>query len=162
MSAHSPRLPGKLGDPKLTLASGPRLDPRLLEAVGGFEATLDEQTTAGPDSLYEEIIDFIGELESGIDAVFVEELGSLRPVSGVDGNEIRPFIHEPAERKGPLRSILHTHGGGMAMCTAADGTPAACPVDKDVDDSCRLQEQQTLHRSHRERGKTSCVSACSV
>ena len=94
------------------------------------------KTTAGPDSPYEEIIDFVGELESGIDAVFVEQLGSLRPVSGVarrsevikgvDGNEIRLFIHEPAERKGPLRGILHTHGGSMAMCTADDPIYVRC------------------------------------
>ncbi len=130
MSASSPRLPGKLGDSNLTLATDPRLDPRLIAAVAGVEAALDEHAPVGPDSPYEEIIEYVGALESEVDAVLAEQLGGLPPVSGVarrtevikgiDGNEIRLFIHEPAERKGPLPGILHTHGGGMVMCTADD------------------------------------------
>jgi acetyl esterase/lipase len=61
------------------------------------------------------------------DALF----GGLPPVEGVtsrteiieglDGNDISLYIHEPAERSGPLPAIVHTHGGGMVIAAAADG-----------------------------------------
>ena len=41
-------------------------------------------------------------------------------IEGVDGNDIPLFIHEPADRDGMLPGIVHTHGGGMVMCAAAD------------------------------------------
>ena len=33
MSTEYPKLPGRLGDPTLTLLTDPRLDPRLVEAL---------------------------------------------------------------------------------------------------------------------------------
>jgi hypothetical protein len=110
-SGSSPRLPGILGVPGLTLASDPRLDPRLVEAVGSADAVLDGPAPVGPDSPYAEILDYIGALESEFDAVYVDQFDSLPPVTAVarrseviegkDGNEIRLFIHEPAESAGP-------------------------------------------------------------
>jgi acetyl esterase/lipase len=126
----SRQLPGRLGDPSLTLASDPRLDPRLVAAVGGSDEALAAPVSVGPDSSYAEILDYIGAAESEFDAMYAEQYNSLAPVvgvtrrseviTGVDGNEIQLFIHEPAERKGPLPGILHTHGGGMVMCATAD------------------------------------------
>lgn len=130
MSTSSSMLPGRLGNPNLTLATDPRLDPRLAAAVAGMDAALGEPTPVGPASPYAEILDYIGALESELDPVYAETFGSLPPVrgvtrrteviTGVDGNDIRLFIHEPTERTRPLPGILHTHGGGMVMCAAAD------------------------------------------
>lgn len=123
-------LPGRLGDPSLTLAKDPRLDPRLVAAIAGIEEALDAGSSVGPDSSYAEILDYTAQAEVEIDAVYAEQYENLPPVvgvarrseviTGVDGNEIQLFIHEPAEREGRLPGILHTHGGGMVMCAAAD------------------------------------------
>ncbi len=131
MTAASPKLPGRLGDPNLTLATDPRTDPRVIAALAqsGMDA-VEEAPSVGPGSPYAEIIEYVGALEAGIDAVNREMFGRLPPVTGVarrtevikgqDGNEIRLFIHEPSGRAGPRPGILHTHGGGMAICAAAD------------------------------------------
>jgi acetyl esterase len=130
VSTTSPQLPGRLGDPSLTLATDPRLDPRLL-AGGLYIATaLEEPAPVDLDSTYGEIIDFIAAWEFELDGMYAGQFNDLPPVvgvaqrseviEGVDGNEIRLFISEPARREGPLPCILHTHGGGMVMSTAAD------------------------------------------
>ena len=48
MSTSSPMLPGRLGNPSLTLATDPRLDPRLVAAVAGMDAVLGEPAPVGP------------------------------------------------------------------------------------------------------------------
>lgn len=129
MSASTPQLPGKLGDPNLTLATDPRLDPRLVEGAAYADAAVAE-ATMGPDSSYEEILENIGRMEAELAPAFAEMVRGLAPVrgvthrseviKGVEGNEIRLYIHEPEERKGPLPCILHFHGGGMVMDAAED------------------------------------------
>ena len=124
MSASTPQLPGKLGDPSLTLATDPRLDPRLVEGAAYADDAVAE-ATMGPDSSYEEILENIGRIEAELAPAFAEMVRGLAPVHGVtrrseaieglEGNEIRLYIHEPEERKGPLPCILHFHGGGMVM-----------------------------------------------
>lgn len=58
MSTTSPLLPGRLGDPSLTLATDPRLDPRL-RAGGLYIADGEEPAPMDRDSKYREIVDFI-------------------------------------------------------------------------------------------------------
>ena len=41
-------------------------------------------------------------------------------ITGVDGNEISLYVHRPAEITPGAPGILHIHGGGMAILTAAD------------------------------------------
>ncbi|GIS21067.1 MAG: hypothetical protein CM15mP120_29830 [Pseudomonadota bacterium] len=41
-------------------------------------------------------------------------------IKGVDDNDITLYIHQPADRAGPLPCLVHTHGGGMVLMTAAD------------------------------------------
>jgi acetyl esterase/lipase len=41
-------------------------------------------------------------------------------ITGVDGNDVSLYIHEPADRSGPLPAVVHTHGGGMVLAAAAD------------------------------------------
>ena len=129
----SPHLPGKLGNPDLTLATDPRLDPALLPAVAGMDEALDAPPAVGPDSSYEEVVAYAAAMEAEVDRIYPEIFGALPAVpgvrrrteviEGVDGNDIALFIHEPVDRDdrdGVLPGLLHTHGGGMVMCAAAD------------------------------------------
>ncbi len=43
-------------------------------------------------------------------------------VTGPDGNEIGLYIHRPAGADGPLPAVVHIHGGGMVLLTAADAS----------------------------------------
>jgi len=45
---------------------------------------------------------------------------SNRTVTGVDGDDITLFVSRPADTAGPLPGVLHLHGGGMAIGSAAD------------------------------------------
>ena len=41
-------------------------------------------------------------------------------ITGVDGNDITLYISRPDEDDGPLPGVVHLHGGGMALGSAAD------------------------------------------
>ncbi len=41
-------------------------------------------------------------------------------IKGVDDNDIVLYIHKPKNTDGPRPCIVHTHGGGMVLMTAAD------------------------------------------
>ena len=45
-------------------------------------------------------------------------------IRGVDGNDIRLYIHTPKNASGPLPCVYHIHGGGMVMLTTAGATYA--------------------------------------
>ena len=131
MTSSTPRLPGKLGDPTLTLATDPRLDPRLRDALEDYGISdWGEMAATEQEPSLEEILDGIAEAEAMSDALYAGIFASLQPVpgvarrtesaEGVDGNEIRLYIHEPEAREGPLPAILHTHGGGMVLMAARD------------------------------------------
>jgi acetyl esterase/lipase len=127
----TPHLPGRLGDPNLTLATDPRADPRMVAKMA--EVGLDappEPSPVGPTSPIEAIREVIGATEEGFGALFEAFFAGLPPVEGVtsrmevvpgpDGNDLTLYVHEPAERSGPLPAIVHTHGGGMVLGAAAD------------------------------------------
>lgn len=127
----TPQLPGRLGDPDLTLGTDPRADPRLIAAIAPFE--IDQHPAPSPvnaSSPIDAIREVIGATEEGFGAVFAAFFGDLPEVTGatsrteiirgVDDNDITLYIHEPAERSGPVPAIVHTHGGGMVLGTAAD------------------------------------------
>ena len=78
-SSISSMLPGRLGNPNRTLATDPRLDPRLVAAVAGMDAALGEPMSVGPASPYAEILDYIGAVESELDPVCAETLAELAP-----------------------------------------------------------------------------------
>jgi acetyl esterase/lipase len=40
-------------------------------------------------------------------------------IKGIDDNDITLYIHRPDQAQGPLPGILHLHGGGMVMMSAA-------------------------------------------
>ena len=137
MAKMNPLLPGKLGNPELSLSSDPRLDPRLVTLFNQGEAMdemLDESDTVNAGSSYEEAVAYIGLLEENMQPFYEALFADIKPVTDVtrrtqtiidaEDHEITLYIHEPSNRNGPLPGIVHTHGGGMVMCPAAD-TPYA-------------------------------------
>ena len=106
MTTSSKWLPGRLGDPELTLPNDPRLDPRLTANLGDLELDMDAGSVVGPDSEYAEITEYIAAMESDVDQVFAEQWGDLPSVpnvdrrkeviQGVDGNEIAAYGPQPA------------------------------------------------------------------
>jgi acetyl esterase len=128
--ATSPVLPGRLGNPDMTVGEDPRADRRLLgamEAVGLLapQPPLPVDATSSVEAL----LDFVATAEEQFDGLFGMLAGSLPPVDGVarsvevirgvDGNDITLYVHRPAEGDGPWPGILHLHGGGMTMLEAA-------------------------------------------
>lgn len=128
-------LPGRLGTPDMAIGTDPRADPRMVLAMEPLELHREpEPVPVSPDDGIEAVLGFCDVAEP----MFQELLGglfhSLPPVAGVeheeltltgvDGNEIRLFIHRPrghATGDGDrLPGIVHIHGGGMAIMTATE------------------------------------------
>ena len=123
-------LPGRLGDPDLTLGTDPRADPRMvatLEPLG--LAGRADPVPLGATSSIEDIRAVAAAGEPGFEALFDALFAGLAAVtgvksrteviSGVDGNDINLHIHTPAGAGGPRPGILHIHGGGMVILKAS-------------------------------------------
>ena len=130
MTAARINLPGRLGDPDMTVATDPRCDPRMVAALEplGLAGRADPVPLTA-DSTLEEIRALAALGEPGFEQLFDVLFTSLPPVegvesrteviSGVDGNDIGLYIHCPAGDGGPYPGILHIHGGGMVILSAA-------------------------------------------
>lgn len=127
----TPHLPGRLGDPDMHLATDPRADPRMVAVMAQFE--MDVPPPPSPvdgGSDMDAIHEVMNATEEGFGMVWEALFADLPPVEGVasrteviagpDGNDVSLYIHEPADRSGPLPAVVHTHGGGMVLATAAD------------------------------------------
>ncbi len=127
----APHLPGRLGDPDMTIGTDPRADPRMVAAMAPFE--LHEHPPDSPvdaSSHIDEIREVMNLTEEGYGAVWDALFASLPPVDGVtsrteiirgpDDNDLSLYIHEPVDRHGALPAVVHTHGGGMVLAAAAD------------------------------------------
>jgi acetyl esterase/lipase len=94
----------------------------------GLDSAL--RPTLVTDSSHGAIVGFLAQMESEWEAFYPDLFKGLPPVEGVrrwteaivgvDGNELRLFVHEPAERRGLLPGVVHTHGGGMALGSSRD------------------------------------------
>lgn len=126
----SPRLPGRLGSPDLTLRDDPRSDPRMIAAMEPFG--LDVAPAPAPvsaESPLEDLLEFVAAAEEGFEGLFAAVSAAMEPVTGVertvevtrgiDGNDITLYVHRPEGQDGPLPAILHLHGGGMVQLEAA-------------------------------------------
>ncbi len=127
----TPHLPGRLGDPDMHLATDPRADPRMIEVMRQFEMHVPPPPSpVDANSDMEAIHEVMNATEEGFGAVWAALFADLPPVEGVtsrteiipgpDGNDISLYIHEPADRSGPIPAVVHTHGGGMVLAAAAD------------------------------------------
>jgi acetyl esterase len=138
VAAAVPRLPGRLGKPDGHLKDDPRADPRMLAAMAPFGMGLvpapSPVTAASP---IEEIRAFCMAAEAGFPEFFAQFSAKAGPVigvsshteviNGVDGNDIKVYVHKPASRGGdgddkrpPLPCIIYSHGGGMAYNRSSD------------------------------------------
>ncbi len=124
-------LHGRHADPDATLATDPRSDPRLVAALAAFG--LDGRLPAsglGIDSPLHERLAYAAMSEEGIGAMFAALAQNVAPppgvttttttITGTDGNDVTLFVSRPAHTAGLLPAILHLHGGGMAIASAAD------------------------------------------
>lgn len=129
MTRPDAHLPGRLGDPDLTIGTDPRLDPRVRATLEGGLGELAQAPPVGPDAPLADILAFIAEFEAE-GAAMDEGYADLPPVEGVDrrteviegvdGNAITLHIVQPAARQGPVPGIVHTHGGGMCFFSAEE------------------------------------------
>ena len=127
-----PILPGRLGDPSLTLDRDPRADPRLIAFLTplGLAGPI-EPAPVGSDSGLDALLEFARVAEEDYGALLPEWSAQAPPIEGVesrteviggvDDNDIALYIHVPAQAGGPLPAVVHIHGGGMAILGASDG-----------------------------------------
>jgi acetyl esterase/lipase len=124
-------LPGRLGDPSRCIATDARADARLRAAVAPFGIDRNiEPLPEGSYTTHEQRLAAAADEEAGIGAFFAaiyatlpEVVGverSMETIEGVDGNAITLHIHRPADAGAEVPGILHLHGGGMAILSAAD------------------------------------------
>ncbi|BBZ57745.1 hypothetical protein MPHO_47370 [Mycolicibacterium phocaicum] len=122
---------GRLADPDCTIGTDPRADPRMVKALAAFG--IDGRLPEAPltvDAPLAQRVEFSNFAEQGTGAV-LKMFGEQAPaaagvttstttITGTDGNEITLFISRPTDADGPLPGLVHLHGGGMAICSAAD------------------------------------------
>lgn len=122
---------GRLADPDSTIGIDPRSDPRMVKALAPFgldgRLPLPELTVAAPLA---DRLALVAATENGLGGVF-DALGQSIPtvdcvtttsttISGTDGNDITLYVSRPSRVDTALPCVVHTHGGAMAMCSAAD------------------------------------------
>ncbi len=115
------------------LRDDPRVDPRLVAAVEpyGLADALPPSRLDATAPL-DVIRGALGKLEAGSAPMAALAVAGLEPVVGVertveavardDGSEITVHVHRPSGADGPLPGVLHLHGGGCVMLSAADDT----------------------------------------
>ncbi|PRI15984.1 alpha/beta hydrolase fold domain-containing protein [Mycobacterium shigaense] len=123
---------GRLADPDCCLRTDPRADPRMVEALA--QVGLDSNAPTGPltiDSPLQERLAYAALAEEGMGAVLslfaagVPDAGGVTTttttITGEDGNDVTLYVSRP-DGGGLLPAIVHLHGGGMAIASAADVT----------------------------------------
>jgi len=123
-------LPGRLGDPDMTLGTDPRVDPRIRAAFtsGPFAAFGMAHTDMGGGTMLEAPLEeshgWVKAVSGGWDEFFGEYVQWYKPIAGVidetevikgvDGNDIKLTIHRPSNQSGPLPCAVRLHGGFLA------------------------------------------------
>ena len=123
-------LPGRLGDPDMTLRIDPRVDRRLVAAAElAAEAQGSAEIPSG-DVSYEEALTLLGAIEDSAQ-IANEAMRQTLPawdnvdctsevIQGADGNDITLYVHTPVDVADKAPCIYHIHGGGMVTGTAWD------------------------------------------
>lgn len=122
--------PGRLGVPELTLGDDPRTDQQMLAALAPFGLHgATAPAPIGPHAPAHERHQYFTDMESILEGLFASLMQTAPNVdgiersevtiSGVDGNDITLFIHRREGLAGPAPAIVHFHGGGMAILSAA-------------------------------------------
>ena len=124
---------GRLANPDRTLGTDPRSDPRMVAAFAPYG--LDGHLPPLPlsvDSTLDEQLAVLAPMEEQFAAIFdtttqsapiAERVASTTvTIAGGGGNDLTLYISRPADTDGPLPGVVHLHGGGMAILSAADTT----------------------------------------
>ncbi|MDE0511907.1 MAG: alpha/beta hydrolase fold domain-containing protein [Gammaproteobacteria bacterium] len=121
------QLPGRLGDAKMTLLTDPRTDRRIAAVLDGMESFSEDIAIPAGDVSYEEALEYLAAMENSRKPAN-EALRKTLPkwknvnchtevIRGVDGNEIKLFVHTPVgHTRAPC--IYHIHGGAMVVASA--------------------------------------------
>lgn len=123
-------VPGRLGDPNMSVGTDPRTHPALRAAMQAMKIDGNSEnhlpTTSDVQMLHENLAgyddQFIG-LYNGIDLSLPEDKdeGAVEEseieIDGPDGNKIKLFITKPkgASKDKPLPGLVYIHGGGMVF-----------------------------------------------
>ncbi|MBB3607025.1 acetyl esterase/lipase [Mycolicibacterium sp. BK556] len=126
-------LAGRLADPKCTLGTDPRSDPRMVAAfapIGLADPFPDVEMTV--DSPLADRLAYAAAAEEAVGGVLdafahaaVAPVGvttTTVTIPGVDGNEVTLFISRPDRADDPLPAVVHFHGGAMAIASAGDAS----------------------------------------
>ena len=121
-------LPGRLGNPELTVTKDPRIDPRVAALLEMGEGLPEIEPPV--NATYEESLAFCNEFEAQDAAMHAAQLEMMpdfghieqrtETIEGPDGNDLTLYIHRPRGSEDNLPCLVHTHGGGMVLMTAAD------------------------------------------
>ena len=121
---------GRLANPDCSLGTDPRSDPRMIKALApfGMDALVPELPVT-VDSPVRHRLAFIAMAEEMSGAVFESFAQSMPIAEGVttttvtvpggDGQDLTLYVSRP-DTAVALPCIVHLHGGGMAMLSAAD------------------------------------------
>jgi len=122
-------LPGRLGDPEMSLKNDPRAIPAVTKVMSEFG--LDGLAPEPPISInatQQEKVAYMSSLEPLYEEIFkswysdLPEVDGLerftKVIDGIDGNKITLYIHKPKNNKSNIPGILHIHGGGMSIMKA--------------------------------------------
>ena len=122
---------GRHADPDSTLGTDPRSDPRMVKVLAQFGLDGSAPVEAPPiDSALEDRLAWAVEVEEGYAGLFeafaqgmpIAEGVTTRNVTiaGGDGNEVTLYVSRPTNTQTALPAVVHLHGGGMAILSAAD------------------------------------------
>jgi acetyl esterase/lipase len=122
---------GRHADPDAALGTDPRSDPRMVAALAPFG--LDKPFPSSgltAESPLDQRYAFADMSEQGVGAIFdALAAGIPQPagvetatetIPGVGGHDVTVYVSRPVGASGPLPGIVHLHGGGMAIASAAD------------------------------------------
>jgi len=124
-------LTGRLADPNCTLGTDPRSDPRMVAAIAPLRlADALPDAPISVDSPIEHRLAYAAAAEEVIGGVLDSFALAAPAPSGVttttvtipggDGNKLTLFVSRPSSSSGLLPAVVHFHGGGMAIGSAAD------------------------------------------
>ena len=122
---------GRLADPEYTLGTDPRSDPRMVKVFAqfGLDGTASDEAPQ-IDSPLEDRLAWAAAVEEGYAGLF-EVLAQGMPIAqevttttvtivGGDGNDVTLYISRPTDAEIALPAVVHLHGGGMAILSAAE------------------------------------------
>ena len=121
---------GRLANPDCSLGTDPRADPRMVQALAQFG--MDALSPVLPltvDSPLADRLAFTAEIEEMMSTLF-EPFAQAMPIAegvttttvtipGGDGQDLTLYVSRP-DADEALPCVVHLHGGGMAILSAAD------------------------------------------